>query len=186
MTLSTDIQISLDKFGLLSIDPVNHCWTKPPPGYLKLNVDGSFLDGHASFGGILRDNDGTWIWGFAGAFPTADALEAELMAIRTDLHVLLDKRISRVLIETDSSQAVNLFHGHPEDTHPLLLTILDYKRIHTQLWSSPILYTPRTCNTCAHLLASLGRHSLVAGNIVWFPVIPAPLQGAVQSDMYIC
>lgn len=60
--LTLDIQIPLDQFGITGPDIANGRWTKPPPGYLKPNVDGSFRDGRAAFGGVLRDHHGMWIW----------------------------------------------------------------------------------------------------------------------------
>lgn len=95
------------------------------------------------------------------------------------------KRISRILIETDSSQVVNLIHGHPEESHPYLSFILECKRLHTKLWNSPILYAPRNCNGCAHRLAYMGRSKIPSTNVVWFDVVPDRLIEAVNNDMYI-
>ena len=55
--------ISLEKFGRYHLDPVNSRWSKPPPGYLKLNVDGGYRDSCGVFGGVLRNDDGEWLWG---------------------------------------------------------------------------------------------------------------------------
>ena len=42
-------------------------WEKPPFGLVKLNMDGS-ADGNpglAGYGGLLRDDHGNWLAGFA-------------------------------------------------------------------------------------------------------------------------
>lgn len=39
----------MDQFSWSNLDPVNGRWFKPPPGYLNLNVDGSFRDGIGTY-----------------------------------------------------------------------------------------------------------------------------------------
>lgn len=56
-TFSMDMHITLDQLNYHNVDPVNNCWIRPPPGYYKLNVDGDFLDGRWTYGGLLRDED---------------------------------------------------------------------------------------------------------------------------------
>lgn len=51
----------------------------PIPGYLKLNVHGSFRDGVGTFGGVLRRETGEWLWGFTGKCGNTSPLHAELM-----------------------------------------------------------------------------------------------------------
>lgn len=73
-----DIQIATKEFSIFYCDPVNGKWSPPLSGYLKLNVYGSFKDGRGSFGGILRDNDGNWVWGFSSKCSNSNPLNAEL------------------------------------------------------------------------------------------------------------
>lgn len=56
----------MDKLGVLNFDPMNGKWEKPPPGYLKLNTNGSYRDGVVAFGGLLRYNQDSWLWGYIG------------------------------------------------------------------------------------------------------------------------
>ena len=58
-------------------------WEWPPEGVMKLNVDGCSRGnpGLAGFGGLVRDDGGQWILGFAGRVGVADNLLPELMAI---------------------------------------------------------------------------------------------------------
>lgn len=57
-TLVPNLKISSNQFNFFNIDPVNGCWCKPPPGYLKLYIDGGFNEGKGTFGGILCDDQG--------------------------------------------------------------------------------------------------------------------------------
>ncbi|XVF08796.1 hypothetical protein REPUB_Repub07fG0034100 [Reevesia pubescens] len=55
-------------------------WIKPSTGEVKMNVDGSF-NGHsniATAGGLLRDDNGNWIFGFTYKIGTTSVLGAEL------------------------------------------------------------------------------------------------------------
>ena len=96
MNLALDMQIPLDQFGVLRPNIVNGRWTKPPPGYLKLNVDGSFCDGRAAFGGVLHDHHGMWIWGFAGVVNLQSALAVKLHALNIGLRLLMQRNCSCV------------------------------------------------------------------------------------------
>lgn len=61
-------QIQPKYFRYLAADPVNGMWMRPPPGCMKLNVDGGCRDGCAVVGGVL---EGYWLWGFTGIVRTS-------------------------------------------------------------------------------------------------------------------
>lgn len=56
-------------------------WMWPQTENVKLNVDGTSRGnpGKAGFGGLLRGDDGRWIFGFKGSMGVADNLLPELM-----------------------------------------------------------------------------------------------------------
>lgn len=60
LSYTTDMQLRMDDLHGLHLDPVNGRWFRPPPGYVKLNVDGSVRDGNSAYGGLLRN----WVIGF--------------------------------------------------------------------------------------------------------------------------
>ncbi|KAJ1377886.1 Reverse transcriptase-like [Sesbania bispinosa] len=63
LCLSEEIE-DMRRVGDLT-DPKNMWWSSPPPGFLKLNVDGSYCGHNRAMytGGVLRDSSGTWIYG---------------------------------------------------------------------------------------------------------------------------
>lgn len=75
--------------------------------YLKLNVDGSFLDVQGTHGVVLRDDKGNWLWGFTGHCVNGNSspLQPELMGIRVGLEAVLDRSLLRVLIKMYYAQA---------------------------------------------------------------------------------
>ena len=58
-------------------------WEKPCSGWLKLNTDGASMGnpGLAGGGGLLRDEDGSWIGGFARKIGISSSFTTELWAI---------------------------------------------------------------------------------------------------------
>ncbi|XP_019199802.1 PREDICTED: uncharacterized protein LOC109193400 [Ipomoea nil] len=78
-------------------------WTKPPPGWLKLNVDGSYRrNGLASCGGVLRDENGDWCKGFAYNIGRCSAKAEEAWGVLQGLRVAKDFGASRIIVECDS------------------------------------------------------------------------------------
>ncbi|KAM7514052.1 hypothetical protein LguiA_003635 [Lonicera macranthoides] len=116
-TYATDMQIKGKQIMYLVIDPVNGRWTCPPPSYVKLNIDGSYRDNCGTYAGILRYENGNWIWEFYGRCCRSNPLHAELLGMCEGLRAVRDRRVLRVLVETDSSQVVNLVHGFPDECH---------------------------------------------------------------------
>lgn len=57
--------ITIHHFGKVAIS----CWiswSAPDTSFFKLNMDGAAkrMTGNASAGGLLRDETGSWVWGF--------------------------------------------------------------------------------------------------------------------------
>lgn len=67
------------------------------------------------------------------------------------------KGVLRVIIESNSSEAVNLINGFPDASHPVLSVILECKRLHKTMWSSSINYVPRNYNNTTDCIAKLGQ-----------------------------
>ena len=79
------MQLTEEHFQGFHLDLMNGRWFQPPQGVFKLNVDGSVRDGQATYGGLLRDHEGNWVWGFGGSCGSAYALYGELVAMKEGL-----------------------------------------------------------------------------------------------------
>ncbi|KAK8506642.1 hypothetical protein V6N12_073595 [Hibiscus sabdariffa] len=57
------------------------CWCKPPPGWCKLNVDGSIgrATGMAACGGVVRNEEGTWLIGLFRSVTLVDNRDSLLI-----------------------------------------------------------------------------------------------------------
>lgn len=84
-----------------------------------------------------------------------DPLEAELMVLQQRLHALSERNYYRVFVEIDSSQSVHLLHGDISQIHLYIHSILRCKQLHCRLWSSSVVYIPRTANNAAHSMSRM-------------------------------
>ena len=89
------------------------CWEKPPFGWLKLNTDG-LADGNpgmAGCGGLLRDDHGNWLAGFARRIGTNTSFVAELWGLRDGLSLCYNLNIPSIIVELDDKAIVDIFQN---------------------------------------------------------------------------
>ena len=90
-------------------DTVPSSWTQPAMGRVKLNTDGSFVNGIGGAGMILRDRAGSIIFSSCRHLHTCtDALEAELLAIKEGISSSLQWSNLPIDIESDCLEAVSM------------------------------------------------------------------------------
>ncbi|KAK8483501.1 hypothetical protein V6N11_065382 [Hibiscus sabdariffa] len=112
-------------------------WVGSARGWVKLNVDAAVgaavgaTDDRASVGGVIRDANGEWMFGFSRFVGRCPVLLAELWAVLDGLRHAWAVNYRRVELETDNK----------ED------------------WVVVVKYAPRECNGVADSLAALGRDS---------------------------
>ncbi|RLM79128.1 hypothetical protein C2845_PM12G12490 [Panicum miliaceum] len=83
----------------------NPAWSKPPRDFLKINSDSSFsaITGQGGWGFVIRDDEGSVIHAAAGKLERLrDALQAEVIACSEGAKAAAEKRICKVIFETDS------------------------------------------------------------------------------------
>ncbi|KAL3833945.1 hypothetical protein ACJIZ3_008681 [Penstemon smallii] len=121
-------------------------WKEPPPGWMKLNTDGS----------LLRDNMGGWSFGFSMNLGACTITEAELLALRMGLTLAWERRIEKLEVELDSQVVINLIKNTDLETHALGAIIEDCRRLLRNPWTCVLKHTLRNGNKCADALAKLG------------------------------
>lgn len=122
-----------------------------------MNTDGCSKGdpGQVGYGGLLRDETGTWLWGYFGKLGHCASLEAEIWGIYTGLTILFQKGTKDVVIESDSEEAINqLLHG-PNQNSPYKALIEDAKFLLRRCSCSPV-HTLREVNRVADQLANMG------------------------------
>lgn len=111
-------------------------------------------------GGCLRDSFGSWIRGFSQSLEGGDALTAELKAISTGLQFLIrdnDQQHSKLVIETDSTAAINLILHDHTNRHPLRNTLHLCRHLLSKLQDHSFVKGSREHNKCVDKLAKDGR-----------------------------
>lgn len=82
-------------------------WTRPPLGWVKLNVDGAFAQrGNTGCRGLVRNLEGMFEKGFFGKVSPSNALWAELWSILFGLKLARSLSTPRVIVEADSKVVV--------------------------------------------------------------------------------
>ncbi|GLT59278.1 hypothetical protein SLA2020_321070 [Shorea laevis] len=136
-------------------------WNSPPPGFIKLNTDGSanLKLGDAGAGGVFQDELGNWLLGFYRNVGCTSSLSAELWALRDGLKLAIDRGFSHLLVETDSKVAKTLLEYADSVHHSLGVLIDDCRAMMTQIPDLQLNHIFREANAVADGLAKKGAKS---------------------------
>ncbi|KAK9011093.1 hypothetical protein V6N11_043950 [Hibiscus sabdariffa] len=103
------------------------CWKRPDDGWVCLNTDGvvSSSTGFGYVGGVFRAHDGSWILGFNKAIGVTQPLQSELWVIFTGLQIDRDNDFERLVIQSDSLEAIQRLNASSAatDVHALVHAI---------------------------------------------------------------
>lgn len=133
---------------------VNICWTPPPPFWIKLNTDGSVVDGRATAAGVCRDHEGAWMGGFVHNVGLCSVPMAELWGIVSGLQFAWDQGFRRVCLETNSNLAIQLLDKPVEQGHPLSSLVVMARSFLRRDWDIQFCHVYREANRVADDLAS--------------------------------
>ncbi|KAH0776418.1 hypothetical protein KY290_007829 [Solanum tuberosum] len=132
--------IQLTETPVINRKPIFISWAFPPEGCIKINTDGSFMPnlGLAGFGGVARDDQGRWLGGFYGrlGMKATSSLTTELWAIHGGLILAKDNDLKKVIIETDSSEALKwlCMTGNVSKSHPRLRCYRKMQESYIRTW----------------------------------------------------
>ncbi|KAF7807491.1 Transposon TX1 uncharacterized [Senna tora] len=163
-------------------------WRKLEKNQLKINTDGNSLGNpsRAGFGGIIRDDNGSWILGFSDQLGITSCTHVELAEIHQGLMCAEDVDGSGALLETDSLEAVHLINNCDCSTHHYGAII---QNIRDLLRSSgiSIKHVLREANFCADAPAKIGAHG-DAKLTIWEdppPAVKLPLLADMAGTIFV-
>ncbi|KAH1056309.1 hypothetical protein J1N35_034374 [Gossypium stocksii] len=83
-------------------------WSPPETSWIKLNSDGavSTIGQSASIGGVLRDSNANWFWGYTMSFDKESVFKVETRAMLEDLFIAWE-RVQKVEVECDNALLMN-------------------------------------------------------------------------------
>ncbi|PRQ32260.1 putative ribonuclease H-like domain-containing protein [Rosa chinensis] len=136
---------------------------------------------HAGIGGVLRNEKGEFIGGFAYKVPNvSSAYHTELLAIKFGLEIIQALGRTNVALMSDCLEAVKDVTADHQDFSPLGTIVEEIKDLLGELHSIGVHHTYRTANHVAHRLASFGFDSDI--HMEWFFQAPESVLDALQYD----
>ncbi|CAL8137223.1 unnamed protein product [Prunus armeniaca] len=162
-------------------------WSPPANGVVKINVDASWKpELHlAGIGVVLRDSSGAFPVGLACSVEAECTIEAETLAIMEGCNFAIQQGHTRVVIESDSKEAIScLNRSIPRgrwQLYPILRSIRNSCSTFRDCnWS----WVPRTVNLAADHLAKLALSRMSLS--IWVNRPPSSLIGILDKDGLPC
>lgn len=134
------------------------CWAKPEVGWMKLNRDGSSLGnpGLAGGRGLIRNEEGRWVVGFAHKIGITSSFLAELWALRDGLSLCVSQSFRAVDVELDAKSIVDAV-SNPEYSNILVSSLMeDCRYLAKQVPRIRFMHCFRDANQCVDALARMG------------------------------
>ena len=120
------------------------------------SVQGNGNSNSAGFGGLIRNDAGTWLVDFSGSLGPTTILHAELRAIEFGLHLAWTKGIRRLICHSDSKVAVDLIDKGTSTYHRLAGLVFSIKKLLAIDWEVFLQHTLRKGNFALDWLAKEG------------------------------
>jgi ribonuclease HI len=158
-------------------------WSKPPPGWTKLNVDGSWEEKEmrGGTGMILRDEEGNIIVTACKHLKScASPLEAEALAVVEGLQIAVTHTDRPILLESDCLELISMMKEVGVNRSSLATTINEAKRLWSEAIGCNISHISREANEVSHILARLGCKSLCTNT--WDRAGPDIISSACNQD----
>lgn len=131
-------------------------WSKPNPGFVKLNVDASFHadEGAGATAAVIRDFSGKFLAGRCYFYPhAANVVSMEAMAMKEGLILANNLGFQRVMAESDSMEVVNFCTGQTQWWDPAAAIYAECVDVVTMIGKVDFLHCPREANGAAHEIA---------------------------------
>ncbi|BFG15868.1 hypothetical protein CerSpe_021420 [Prunus speciosa] len=162
-------------------------WSPPANGVIKINVDASWKIEHhkAGIGVILRDSSGVFAAGHACSVAADSIIEAETLAILEGCSFAIQQGHTRVVIESDSKEAIScLNRSIPRGTWQLYPILCNIRNSCSTFRDCNWSWVPRTANLAADHLAKLAMSRMSLS--IWVNRPPSSSVGILNKDGLPC
>ncbi|XP_057445029.1 uncharacterized protein LOC130737294 [Lotus japonicus] len=161
--------------------PDREGWTPPPEGFIKINVDASWLSGNpfCSIGCVARDSNANVLLSSCRKVLAPTPLIAETLAIREGALIGHNLGWNNISIESDCKVAVDAYDAGKQ-MGEIRVLIQDIKDLQQRFQSCRVKWIARCKNQVSHLIAQLGLKNLLPPGWLWN--LPKPIQKALIED----
>ena len=130
-------------------------WLNPPSNWFKLNSDGSARGnpGLAGGGGLIRNEKGEWVKGYARAIGITTSVAAKLWALRDGICLCIALKLPAVEIELDAKVVIDLVRKDSNNLNSLDALVADCKEGLKKIPFVRLRHCFREVNRCADNLA---------------------------------
>ncbi|XP_075645719.1 uncharacterized protein LOC142616838 [Castanea sativa] len=159
------------------------CWSPPPPGVFKINVDGasSDLEESSSIGVIIIDCNGETVAALCKPLQSHYPAElVEVFAMEQGILLAQELQLPRVMFESDASNVINAINDFALGTS-FGHIIQDIIQAQASFVFCTFRHLNRAYNYAAHELALFARRN--DSHQRWIGVTPSFLVSIVQADM---
>nr|KYP64035.1 Putative ribonuclease H protein At1g65750 family [Cajanus cajan] len=133
-------------------------WIHPPLDSVALNVDGSRIGtlGRGGFGGLCRNHEGQFLFGFYGFLGEVSVLQTVILALLYGLRLCWDKWFRKIICYSDSTLVVSLLQGPIPMFHRYENQLMEIHQLLNCDWTCTVVHTLREGNSCADAFGSNG------------------------------
>ncbi|KAL0007753.1 hypothetical protein SO802_009255 [Lithocarpus litseifolius] len=157
-------------------------WERPLGGWKKQNTDGSVIESSsmASYGVVVRDEEGIWIAGFTRRIGVTTSFEAELWGLRDGLMFCSNLNISSLVVELDAKAIVDVLLN-ANYVNNVISPFLDDCRLLMTLFSRlQVNHCYREANKCADKLARMEISN--NSDLIYFQSPPVDIVFVFEND----
>lgn len=157
-------------------------WTKPPEGWIKINIDAACGQGTGGMGCVVRDDFGDFIR--ARCNVTTQKMqprEAEALSLREALSRLKDWRNGRCIFESDAKLLVDAINGTRGRSY-FDTIVIDCLELLKHFEEVLVVFVHKSANNVAHMLARVACS--MSGPQEWLYTAPDINDCNIASEKY--
>lgn len=147
-------------------------WSKPPEGWVKVNIDASYRQGedHVGIGCVVRDEHGQFLRARTNVLRSLRQVrEAEAWSLREALEWVRQWRVNKCIFETDAKLLVDALKRNSGKS--IFDTIVEEcNDVIRHFEDVSVVFVSRSANMVAHLLAQAAYS--MSGPREWFNTAP--------------
>ena len=135
----------------------------------------------AGCGGLVRDEQGEWVAGFARHIGSTNSFIAKLWGLREGLLLCYNLNIQSLIVEVDAQAVVAVLRNNDYVNNAISPILDDCKQLAARFQRIQFNHYYRQANHCADLLARMG--ALQELEFISFANPPVDISNALEDDL---